>query len=108
MDQFHFSYAFIFVILSGTINILLILYSIGYLKTENVYITAASFILRLFIGIILIITYNPIYPLRKRFKDLDNKIVFSAGMYITIINLLNAYNTYVLNDKSYKLNHYIT
>lgn len=99
MYRFEISSAFLFLIISGSINILVLLYAIGYLKNENPYITFASIILRLFIGIILLITYNPYYPLRKRFKDFDNKIAYSAGVYITIVSLLNVYNIYVLKNK---------
>jgi hypothetical protein len=96
MYRFELSSAFIFLIVSGTINILVLLYEIGFLKTESPYLVIASIILRFFIGIILVITYNPYYPLRKRFKDFDNKIAYSAGLYITIVSLLNVYNIYVL------------
>lgn len=95
MDRIELSNAFLFLVISGTINILLILYAIGYLKHENPYLIFASIMLRLFIGIILVITYNPYYSLRKRFKDFDNKIAYSAGMYIAVVSLLNIYHLYL-------------
>lgn len=98
MDSVEINYTFLFLIISGSINILVLLYAIGYLKTENPYLTFASIFLRLFIGIILVITYNPYYPLRKRFKEIDNKIAYSAGMYITIVTLLNIYHFYLLKE----------
>jgi hypothetical protein len=89
------NYPYLFVVISGTINLALVLYSIGYLRYDNKYISFASTALRLFVGIILILTYNPFYPLRRRMKQFDDRVAFSAGMYITIINILTAYNSYV-------------
>ena len=94
--KYNINYPLLFVIVSGAINFLLVLYHVGYLKTKsNAYIDAITLGFRLFIGILLVITYNPIYPLRKRFKELDDNVVFSAGMYILFINAILAYQTYI-------------
>jgi hypothetical protein len=98
------TYESIFVILSTVVNIFFVLYFFGFLKNKNALVENISFYLKIFIGIFLVVKFNPFYTFANysnKFTNLDKKIVFSAGVYIVIINLIVLYNDYQKkNNKS--------
>lgn len=96
------NYETVFVVLSTIVNVFFILYFLGFLKNKNALVEQISFYLKMFIGIFLVVKFNPFYTIGgygNKFTNLDKKIVFSAGMYITIINLIIIYNDYSKNKK---------
>ena len=93
-----------FVLLSTIVNIFFGLYFLGFLKNKNALVENISFYLKLFIGIFLALKFNPFYTFESygtKFTNLDKKIVFSAGMYILVINGIELYNKH-LDEKSKK------
>lgn len=98
------NYESIFVILSTVVNIFFVLYFFGFLKNKNALVENISFYLKIFIGIFLVVKFNPFYTFANysnKFTNLDKKIVFSAGVYIVIINFIVLYNEYQKkNNKS--------
>jgi hypothetical protein len=92
------SYETTFVVLSTIINAFFVLYFLGFLKNKNALVETISFYLKLFIGAFLVLKFNPVYSFTNqgdKFTRLDKKVVFSAGMYILIINGIEFYNKYV-------------
>jgi hypothetical protein len=100
------SYEYVFVILSTIVNIFFVLYFLGFLKNKNALVESISFYLKLFIGFFLVVKFNPFYTFSSygdKFTGLDKKIVFSAGIYITIINLIVLYNDYQKKNKTFSV-----
>jgi hypothetical protein len=100
------SYEYVFVILSTIVNIFFVLYFLGFLKNKNALVETISFYLKIFIGFFLVIKFNPFYTFSSygdKFTGLDKKIVFSAGLYITIINLIVLYNDYQKNNNTFSV-----
>ncbi len=95
------TYETAFVVLSTIVNVFFFLYFIGFLKDKNALVENISFYLKLSIGLFLAIKFNPFYTLSttgSKFTNLDKKIVFSAGMYILIINGIVLYDQYYKKD----------
>lgn len=91
------TYETVFVALSTIVNVFFLLYFLGFLKNKSALVEQISFYLKMFIGIFLVVKFNPFYTIEgygNKFTNLDKKIVFSAGMYITIINLIVIYDDY--------------
>lgn len=92
------TYETAFVALSTLVNVFFLLYFLGFLKNRYALVETISFYLKMFIGIFLVLKFNPYYTIPSygnKFTNLDKKIVFSAGAYILVINLITLYNEYV-------------
>jgi hypothetical protein len=99
------TYETAFVVLSTIVNVFFFLYFIGFLKNKNALVETVSFYLKLFIGLFLAIKFNPFYTFSttgSKFTNLDKKIVFSAGMYILIINGIVLYSHYYKSKEDTK------
>ena len=91
---------YIYIVLTGIVNTFFVLYLLGFLKNKNELVEKISMLLKLFIGIFLTLKYNPFYKLMdSKFTEFDKNLVFSAGVYIILINSIVAYNSYILNKK---------
>jgi hypothetical protein len=91
---------YIYIVLTGIVNTFFVLYFLGFLKNKNELVEKISMLLKLFIGIFLTLKYNPFYKLMdSKFTEFDKNLVFSAGVYIILINSIVAYNSYILNKK---------
>ena len=93
----------IFVMLSFLVNAFFILYLLGFLKNKNIWIETISFYLKMFIGIFLVLKFNPFYSFTQfenKFTTFDKRVVFSAGVYILIINFIVFYNHITTNAKA--------
>jgi hypothetical protein len=102
------SYEYLFVILSTIVNIFFVLYFFGFLKNQNSLVERISFYLKIFIGLFLVVKFNPFYTFSAygdKFTDLDKKIVFSAGLYITVINFIVLYNDYSIGKDNVNINN---
>jgi hypothetical protein len=98
-----------FVFLSTIVNVFFLLYFFGFLKNQNEMVETISFYLKIFIGIFLVVKFNPFYNFatnHKKFTEFDRTVVFSAGSYLLIINGIGIYNSY-LKDKEQKLKRMI-
>ncbi len=82
--QFYLYYIFLSLIYLIYIMSILNLY-----HTPNEYVNIIHNTFRLIIGIILMITYNPVYPLEE-IKKHHHRIAFSAGFYM-IFDFINSY-----------------
>jgi hypothetical protein len=92
------SYEGIFVSLSTIVNAFFALYFLGFLKNQNDLVDMISLFLKVFIGLFLIVRFNPFYDVltyRHTFSEFDRKVVYSAGSYILIINGIVVYNDYI-------------
>ena len=91
---------YIYIVLTGIVNTFFVLYFLGFLKNKNELVEKISILLKLFIGIFLTLKYNPFYKLMdSKFTEFDKNLVFSAGVYIILINSIVAYNSYIINKK---------
>jgi hypothetical protein len=91
---------YIYIVLTGIVNTFFVLYLLGFLKNKNELVEKISMLLKLFIGIFLTLKYNPFYKLMdSKFTEFDKNLVFSAGVYIILINSIVAYNSYIINKK---------
>jgi hypothetical protein len=89
-----------FILLSIMVNAFFVLYALGFLKNKIVWVETISFYLKIFIGVFLVAKFNPFYSLTSSgatFTKFDKRVVFSAGMYTLIINLIVFYNNYKEN-----------
>lgn len=92
------TYQTAFVALSTVVNVFFLLYFLGFLKNRYAMVETISFYLKMFIGVFLVLKFNPFYTIPSygnKFTNLDKTIVFSAGAYILVINLIVLYNDYV-------------
>lgn len=98
MYDYYYSfskYEIVFVVLSFFVNSFFLLYFFGFLKDKNIWIENISFYLKMFIGIFLVARFNPFYSFTRsgnNFTRFDKTVVFSAGIYIFIINSIVFYN----------------
>ena len=91
---------YVYIVLSGIVNMFFVLYFLGFLKNKNELVEKISMLLKLFIGIFLSIKYNPFYRVMdSKFTAFDRNLVFSAGIYIVLINSIVAYNYYEMAKK---------
>lgn len=100
------TYETAFVALSTIVNIFFVLYFLGFLKNKNTLVETISFFLKIFIGLFLALKFNPFYSFTNhgnKFTNLDRRIVFSAGMYILIINSIVLYDNYLKETSRKKL-----
>ena len=100
--SYFFSYEGIFVILSTVVNAFFIFYALGFLKDQNQLVETISVFLKVFIGVFLVVRFNPFHNVlkeRKTFSEFDRKVVYSAGVYMLIINGIVVYNNYVTKEK---------
>lgn len=79
---------YLYYILLYSIYLLYFLSLFNLYQTPAKYITLLNMIYRFLIGFILLITYNPIYPLQVRKEH--NEIAFTAGLYI-ILDIVTSY-----------------
>jgi len=96
-------YELVFIVLSFFVNAFFILYVFGFLKNKNIWIENISFYLKMFIGLFLVAKFNPFYSLTRSgtsFTNFDKRVVFSAGIYILIINVIVFYNHLTKNIKA--------
>lgn len=74
------------------IYIWFILYGLSILGIYNnapKYLLSLDFFLKLYIGIFLVIRYNPIFPfIKNKIEDFDKKLIFSSGMFILLTTIL--------------------
>jgi hypothetical protein len=99
---YFISYEGIFVTLSTIVNAFFVLYVLGFLKNQNQLVDTISVFLKVFIGLFLIVRFNPFYNVltyRKNFSEFDRKVVYSAGCYILIINGIVVYNDYLSKEQ---------
>ncbi len=102
-DFWNSTYRFVnyqkaFVLLSTVVNVFFLLYFFGFLKDQNELVESISFYLRIFIGLFLVLKFNPFYFIptdRRKFTEFDRRVVFSAGVYVLIINGIGTYNDYI-------------
>ena len=110
-DFLHQTYTFVtyesvFVGLSTIVNVFFILYFFGFLQGKNELVERISFFLKVFIGVFLVVRFNPFYPLSnhpKKLTEFDRKVVFSAGCYMLIIYGIGLYDAVVAKDQAKKM-----
>ena len=79
-------------VLLTTISFLIYLITLfGIYKFKPDYITYLETIVKIIIGILLVMRYNPLTYHNKKFTDIDRRICFSAGILLLINTSIIAY-----------------
>jgi hypothetical protein len=107
-DFFQKMYSFVtyetaFVTLSTIVNVFFILYFFGFLKDKNELVETISGYLKIFIGIFLVVRFNPFFTFpgnSKKFTEFDRTVVFSAGCYVLIITGIGKYTEYLIKEEN--------
>ena len=69
--------------------ILYVLSVFGIYNNAPKYLLSLDFYLKLYIGIFLVIRYNPVFPfIKNKIEDFDKKLIFSSGMFILLTTVL--------------------
>jgi hypothetical protein len=53
------------------------------------YLLKLDFYLKLYIGIFLVLRYNPIFPfVKNKLEEFDKKLIFSSGIFILLTTII--------------------
>lgn len=82
------------------LNIAYVALALGLLTKKPEILNKIDYVLKIFISIFLVWRFNPVFP--AKFTEFDRKVVFSAGLFIFTITIVNMYlKTYVDKAKEY-------
>ena len=105
---------FLYSLYTSYILYIIILLGVGGFAPE--YLEYLKSFLRIYIGFLLVINYNPLTYKQSKFSDFDRKLVFSAGVFLllssTIIGSIESYlhnNTKLLiNNSKHSISNILT
>ena len=80
--------------------IIFILLFLGILQKEPTYFIEASFILKVFISLYLVIRFND-FRKNIKFTELDRKVCFMAGIYLILFSFADLVQDYSLKIKTF-------
>tara|TARA_Y100000816_G_C25765491_1_gene402035 strand:- start:224 stop:556 length:333 start_codon:yes stop_codon:yes gene_type:complete len=73
------------------------------------YLSYVHDFLKYYVGILLVILYNPITYKKQKFEEFDRKLVFSAGLFILLsTTALIGIEQYIRSKTQYIINNKIT
>ena len=94
-------YQNIYLYLIYSIYVLYIIAVFGIYNYAPKYINFIKRILKIYIGIILLVKFNPITHKKNKFSEYDRKIVFSAGVFLLLSSSIFSSLDYYLNNNLY-------
>jgi hypothetical protein len=85
--------------------ILLILFLIGYINSPPSLFITFTFVLKVFLSLVLIYRFNSYRETKVKFTELDRKIVYSCALFILLTSFTD-YITYITETLRDKLRPY--
>lgn len=71
------------------LNVMYVVVAVGFLRDEPAYLDTLDFWLKAYIGVYLMWRFNPFNTIT--FNDFDRKLIFSAGMFLFTITVVEVY-----------------
>ena len=82
---------------------IIVLFGVGCYAPQ--YLESLKSFLRIYIGLVLFITYNPYTYKQKQFGEFDRQLVFSSGIFLLLSStLISSIESYI----QYKTQHFIS
>ena len=79
---------------------ILVFFGIGSFAPE--YLDIIQYILKIFVGLILLILYNPLTYKKREFREFDRSIVFTSGLFLLLsTTLFQSIQNYLKHQTSY-------
>lgn len=90
------------------INLTFILYILIFFGIGNIapqYLDNIQYILKIYIGLILVILYNPLTYKKREFKEFDRNIVFTSGLFLILsTTIFKSIEKYLKQQTQYLIN----